>query len=34
MEDGTPTNAKYAKYRAAQYIRSYCDQTLYGQPAV
>lgn len=23
--DGTPTNAKYAEYRAAQYIRAYCD---------
>jgi hypothetical protein len=25
-ESGSPINAKYAEYRAAQYIRSYCDQ--------
>ena len=25
-EQGSPINAKYAEYRAAQYIRSYCDQ--------
>lgn len=24
-EEGVPLNAKYAEYRAAQYIRSYCD---------
>ncbi|MGC5704455.1 hypothetical protein J4P02_30060 [Pseudomonas sp. NFXW11] len=24
-EQGVPLNAKYAEYRAAQYIRSYCD---------
>jgi hypothetical protein len=24
-EDGEPINAKYAEFRAAQYIRSYCD---------
>lgn len=23
--DGAPTNAKYAEYRAAQYMRAYCD---------
>lgn len=24
-ENGVPVNAKYAEHRAAQYIRSYCD---------
>ena len=24
-EEGEPVNAKHAEYRAAQYIRSYCD---------
>ncbi|MCY7259877.1 hypothetical protein RZO07_16940 [Pseudomonas protegens] len=24
-EEGVPVNAKYAEYRAAQYIRQYCD---------
>jgi len=31
-EDGMPTNAKYAEYRAAQYIRSYCDRTYVVSP--
>nr|WP_091664358.1 hypothetical protein [Massilia sp. PDC64] len=31
-DDGTPTNAKYAEYRAAQYIRSYCDPTYVVDP--
>ena len=26
-EQGEPVNAKYAEFRAAQYIRSYCDKT-------
>jgi hypothetical protein len=30
--DGKPTNAKYAEYRAAQYIRSYCDPTYMIDP--
>jgi len=30
--DGIPTNAKYAEYRAAQYIRSYCDPTYTVDP--
>lgn len=30
--DGMPTNAKYAEYRAAQYIRSYCDPTYMVSP--
>lgn len=30
--DGMPTNAKYAEYRAAQYIRSYCDPTYEVSP--
>jgi hypothetical protein len=30
--DGMPTNAKYAEYRAAQYIRSYCDPTYTVNP--
>jgi hypothetical protein len=30
--DGIPTNAKYAEYRAAQYIRSYCDRTYMVDP--
>ncbi len=30
--DGTPTNEKYAEYRAAQYIRSYCDATYVVEP--
>ncbi|WP_082577420.1 MULTISPECIES: hypothetical protein [unclassified Massilia] len=30
--DGMPTNAKYAEYRAAQYIRSYCDPTYTVSP--
>ena len=30
--DGMPTNAKYAEYRAAQYIRSYCDPAYMVSP--
>lgn len=30
--DGMPTNAKYAEYRAAQYIRSYCDSAYVVEP--
>lgn len=30
--DGIPTNAKYAEYRAAQYIRRYCDRTYVVDP--
>lgn len=30
--DGIPTNAKYAEYRAAQYIRCYCDPTYVVDP--
>lgn len=30
--DGVPTNAKYAEYRAAQYIRRYCDSTYMVSP--
>ena len=30
--DGVPTNAKYAEYRASQYIRSYCDPTYVVDP--
>jgi hypothetical protein len=30
--NGIPTNAKYAEYRAAQYIRSYCDRTYMVDP--
>jgi len=31
-DDGIPTNAKYAEYRAAQYIRGYCDSTYKVDP--
>ena len=31
-EEGTPINAKYAEYRAAQYIRSYCDSAFIVSP--
>ena len=32
-DEGVPTNAKYAEYRAAQYIRSYCDPTYTVAPS-
>jgi hypothetical protein len=31
-EQGDPVNAKYAEYRAAQYIRSYCDPGFVVEP--
>jgi hypothetical protein len=31
-EDGVPINAKFAEYRAAQYIRSYCDPSYVVTP--
>jgi hypothetical protein len=31
-ENGIVTNAKYAEKRAAQYIRSYCDNTYEVEP--
>lgn len=31
-EQGVPVNAKYAEFRAAQYIRSYCDPTYVVTP--
>jgi hypothetical protein len=31
-EEGKPTNAKHAEFRAAQYIRSYCDPTYVVHP--
>ncbi len=30
--EGGPTNAKYAEYRAAQYIRAYCDEEYIVEP--
>jgi hypothetical protein len=32
-ESGAPINAKYAEYRAAQYIRQYCDPSYRALPA-
>ncbi|MBV6754528.1 hypothetical protein KV580_29875 [Pseudomonas chlororaphis] len=32
-ECGAPTNAKYAEFRAAQYIREYCDPSYKASPA-
>lgn len=32
-ESGAPINAKYAEYRAAQYIREYCDPSYRALPA-
>ncbi|BAQ74966.1 MULTISPECIES: DUF7677 family protein [Pseudomonas] len=32
-EEGVPVNAKYAEYRAAQYIRQYCDADYTAVPA-
>lgn len=31
-QDGSPLNAKYAEYRAAQYIRAYCDPSYVVTP--
>ncbi|MGK5038448.1 DUF7677 family protein [Janthinobacterium sp. LB3P118] len=31
-DEGTPANEKFVEYRAAQYIRSYCDSTYVGDP--
>ena len=31
-DDGMATNAKYAEYRAAQYIRGYCDPAYKNDP--
>ena len=31
-EEGQPINAKWAEYRAAQHIRSYCDQSYKVEP--